>query len=62
MAKKNANGDFYRYGITDSKYKIIDGADTREDVLSLVRGKYNDIECHVVKVDANGYFNGIVLL
>lgn len=61
MAFKNANGEYFRYALTDDKYKILDGADTVKGIKELARTTYNDVDVRVVKIDANGYINGIVI-
>lgn len=55
--------DYFRYGIANALYKVIDGADTLNELKELVREKYENDEIHIVKLDPKyGTIAGLVLV
>ncbi len=57
------HNDYYKYGIANSIYKVIDGADTLTEIKELVKEKYENDEIHIVKLDTRyGTIKGLVLV
>lgn len=43
--------DYFKYGIANAVYKIINGADTLKEARELERKEYQDEETHIARLD-----------